>query len=362
MSKESFRLSYLPQLDSFRFFAVSLVIISHWLPNNKINLFPNGFLGVTFFFVLSGFLISSNLLAAKRKMTDEKITFGQSIKTFYIRRTLRIFPLYFLVIFLILFFGPAMFRGDFTWYLTYTPNLLIFKTRFWPGMLSHFWSLGVEEQFYLIWPFVILLSPWSSLRYLFLVLVLSSVAFKFLFFKLSGSFFTFYDILPISCFDAFGIGALLAFYKKEMETSRFKWLVSGWALLIGIVSCFAIFRAGLAFLFGTVVSLTSAILIFHATISYRGIPGLVLNNRFLQYLGKISYGLYIYHNFMPWILRCLTGREITYPLPIRSINMAWLNSPVHAFFAELALLVIISSLSWYFFERPINNLKRYFVN
>jgi peptidoglycan/LPS O-acetylase OafA/YrhL len=69
------RLSYLPQLDSFRFFAVFLVIVSHWLPGNKVNNIPNGFLGVTFFFVLSGFLISTNLLLTKQKITSKKLLF-----------------------------------------------------------------------------------------------------------------------------------------------------------------------------------------------------------------------------------------------------------------------------------------------
>ncbi|MEJ0081052.1 MAG: acyltransferase [Puia sp.] len=188
MSNSYARLNYLPQLDSFRFFAVFLVIIYHWLPNNRINLIPNGYLGVTFFFVLSGFLISSNLLYQKRELDKGLISFSKAFKSFYIRRTLRIFPLYFLVIFLVFAIAPLAFGGHLLWYLTYTPNFLVFRMQGWPGMLSHFWSLGVEEQFYLVWPFMIFNIPLGFLKYLFSGIICLSIISKFIFFQSSGLF------------------------------------------------------------------------------------------------------------------------------------------------------------------------------
>ena len=363
MSTSTSRLGYLPQLDSFRFFAVFLVIIYHWLPYNKINLIPNGYLGVTFFFVLSGFLISSNLLFQKRDIDNRKITFGRALKIFYIRRTLRIFPLYFLVIILTYILVPAAYNGNFIWYATYVPNFLIFKIQEWPGMLSHFWSLGVEEQFYLIWPFMIFSMPFNYLKYLFPVIIILSIGFKFICFRNTGSFFSFYDVLPISCFDAFGIGALLALViSDETKYSFYFTRIPVGVGIIGslLLSCL-VFFLNIAYLFGFFVSITSFYFILGAVRSYKGLAGSIVNNRTIIYLGKISYGLYVYHNFMPWLLRCLRGEETAYPLKIPAINPSWLQGPVMSFLVQGLLLVIISGLSWKFIERPIHNLKKYFV-
>ncbi|HLX53252.1 MAG TPA: acyltransferase [Aquella sp.] len=363
MSSSPARLKYLPQLDSFRFFAVFLVIIYHWFPNNRINLIPNGYLGVTFFFVLSGFLISSNLLYQKRELDKGLISFGKAIKTFYIRRTLRIFPLYFLVIFLVFALVPLAFEGHFLWYVTYAPNFLFFRIHEWPGMLSHFWSLGVEEQFYLIWPFLILIIPLKFLKYLFPAIIGLSIIFKFIFFKYSGSFFSFYDVLPISCFDAFGIGALLALH--ILEANKFSHFLSRIPVGLGILgavimACF-IYFFGISYLFGLAVSIASFYFILGAIRGYKGLLAVIINNQVIRYLGKISYGLYVYHNFIPWLLRCIKGEETAYPLSIHIINPACIQSPITSFFIQCLLLVAIASLSWTFIERPINNLKKYFV-
>ena len=259
MSTSHTRLKYLPQLDSFRFFAVFLVIIYHWLPANRVNLIPNGYLGVTFFFVLSGFLISSNLLYQKRELDKGLISFGGAIKTFYIRRTLRIFPLYFLVIFLVFALAPLAFNGHFLWYVTYTPNFLFFRIHEWPGMLSHFWSLGVEEQFYLVWPFMIFIVPLRFLKYLFPGIIGLSIIFKFIFFKYSGLFFSFYDVLPISCFDAFGMGALLALYL--LDEGRFSHFLTripvGLGIIGAVILACLIYFYDISYLFGLAVSIVS---------------------------------------------------------------------------------------------------------
>lgn len=358
------RLSYLPQLDSFRFFAVLLVIFSHWLAQTKINIIPNGFLGVTFFFVLSGFLISSNLLYTKKELDKNLISFGHAIKTFYIRRSLRIFPLYFLVIFLVFLSVPAVFKGHFIWFVTYIPNFLVFKLKAWPGMLSHFWSLGVEEQFYLIWPFLIFLFPWNSLRYLFPGIVIASIAFKFFLFNRNGSFLSFYDALPISCFDAFGIGALLALFRIDNKYSFANLImrIPAWiGFLCAVLLACLVYKSGLSFLFGVAVSLASFFLILKASTGYTGLLALIVDNSIIKYLGKISYGLYVYHNFIPWLVRCITGRETEYPLPLPVIRADWLHGAIPFFTVHFLLLIIVASASWFLIEKPINNLKKYFV-
>jgi len=358
------RLLYIPQLDSFRFFAVLLVIFSHWLSGTSINVVPNGFLGVTFFFVLSGFLISSNLLLTKKDLDKNEVGFWHAAKTFYIRRTLRIFPLYFLVILLVFLFVPAVFEGRFAWYVTYVPNFLIAKTHEWPGMLSHFWSLGVEEQFYIAWPFLIFLSPYKWLKYLFPGIILLSIVVKIFLFNSHGPFFNFYDALPISCFDAFGAGALLALLITDRREAIFR-LASRIPLWAGFLAAVAlgaiIFASGLSFLFGLAVSAGSFFLILKSITGYKGIFALVVNNPVCQYFGKISYGLYVYHNFIPWLVRCLTGRETKYPLPLPTISAGWLHGALPLFAVHFVVLVVVASISWFLIEKPLNNLKKYFV-
>ena len=356
-------LHYIGQLDSFRFLAVLLVIISHWLPNLKINTLPNGFLGVTFFFVLSGFLISSNLLYMKKAIESKQVTFWYSVKTFYIRRSLRIFPLYIFVIILVFSLIPLIFKGHLLWYLFYIPNFLVFKLQTWPEMLSHFWSLGVEEQFYFVWPFMIFLFPWRSLKYLFPIVVLASVIFKFVLFRAGDPFFNFYDVLPLSCFDAFGIGAILALILVDKRQDSIAltrlpvWIGFPVFTLLAII----IFKWGISPLFGITVSIASFYLILGAVKQFKGLSSLLLDNPAIRYLGKISYGLYVYHNFIPWLLRCLKGEETEYPLSVALPHLSWLHGGGLTFIVQFLILVAIASASWFIFERPINNLKKYFI-
>jgi len=247
------------------------------------------------------------------------------------------------------------------WYILYVPNFLIYTTQQWPGILSHFWSLGIEEQFYLFWPLVIFVSPWRYLKYLFPAIIVISIIAKFIFYLKTTSFFSYYDVLPISCFDAFGIGAVLAYYSVTKGTYELipqkiiKWLLPGIVLF-----CVAIYKLKLSFLFGLGVSIGSGLIVLKACKGIDGWFGKLLSFPPMIYLGKISYGLYVYHNFMLWLLRCLNGTETRYPLPIHSFNMPWSQRPYFALITEFVLLVVIASISWFFFEKPINNLKKYF--
>ena len=329
-------------------------MISHWLP--KYGFLPWGAYGVTFFFVLSGYLISSNLLYLKQSIDNKEISIPNAFKFFYIRRTLRIFPLYYLAILLAYLLVRPVFAGHLFWYVTYLPNILMFREKAWPAMLSHFWSLGVEEQFYLMWPFLIFLVKERWLKYLFPIAILVSIGFKALVYLYHDSFF--YTALPWANFDAFGVGALLAY----LPFSRFRPVILEkipflWGFLFFTILSIVAHVTGLIFLLGIFISGGSFFIIRKAQTNFTGLSGKILDLPAIQYLGKISYGLYVYHNFMPWLWRCLTGAEDRYPLPIVLSTKSWLHKPIFALSAEFILLVVIASLSWYFVEKPFNNLK-----
>ncbi len=103
------------------------------------------------------------------------------------------------------------------------------------------------------------------------------------------------------------------------------------------------------------------ILVIHKTVNgFSGIVATILRNPITVYLGKISYGLYVYHNFMPWLVRCFRGIESAYPIPIPPLLKDFGSNTLATLSLQFLLLIGISSLSWYYFERPLNKLKVYF--
>jgi peptidoglycan/LPS O-acetylase OafA/YrhL len=152
-------MNYIKQLDSIRAIAVFFVIIWHWIPRNSLieNLHIGPF-GVNIFFVLSGFLITRILLFNRSRAEASATSKTKVLKHFYSRRMLRIFPVYYLTILFAIVLNHWLSLGvttnEIVSNLTYTSNFFIYGTKAWPLSSLHFWSLAVEEQFYLAWPFI----------------------------------------------------------------------------------------------------------------------------------------------------------------------------------------------------------------
>src|SRR5258708_7747412 len=159
----------MPQLDSIRAFAILVVLIHHFLPVDKIiptDFITLGLIGVRLFFVLSGFLITGILLRARGE--------ERALRQFYYRRVLRIFPIYYLTLIIIFVVSPYL-RSEGAWLAAYATNYITPFKSLEPA--GHFWTLAVEEQFYLLWPFLMLLAP---ARYL-LKIIVASIVFAVLF-------------------------------------------------------------------------------------------------------------------------------------------------------------------------------------
>ncbi len=310
--------------------------------------------GVTMFFVLSGFLISQ-ILISSRVFSEEK---GEkkihSIKQFYIRRTLRIFPIYYITIIILYILNIQNIREKFIWFLFYASNIYFYKINDWAGSLSHLWTLAVEEQFYIIWPFIIFFVPKKYLLKTIVGLIIFGPVFRTFLYIQSGYsdwVSSFIHILTPSCMDCFGLGALLAYY-RVFESDR-QILISRSAVLFLIFNIISIIIISFfeenvisVFLFRFNISVVCMFIIQKAVTGYTGITGKILNIPVIMYLGKISYGLYLYHNFIPGIYGSLG-------LP--AVKNLYLN-----FIIQMIMLILISSFSWFFIEKPINNLKKYF--
>lgn len=359
---------YMPQLDTLRTIAVVLVLISHWFWEieflHTLNL---GIFGVTLFFVLSGYLISQILLKSRMIAEMKEQNMFHSVKQFYIRRFLRIFPVYYVTLLILYRYNIESIRDIFIWYVTYTQNIFIFMTNDWHGLLSHLWTLAVEEQFYLVWPFVILFIPKRFLLPSIIAIILIGPVSRTIFYALYGDMdesFLFYVLTP-ACMDAFGLGALMAFYRiKNKNAFDFKTLYS--KLFIVFVFIFlVILHDDSGILFNTIgqlvnykmfqhffyklsISLLCFYMVAKVSIGFTGILKTVFENKVLIYLGKISYGLYLFHPYV----------HIMY----KKAGLPSLSEHVYIrFVVYFAILTLISSISWYILEKPINGLKKYFA-
>ncbi len=171
-------------------------------------------MGVNLFFVLSGFLITRILLSGRDNNVHKSIF--PPIKQFYIRRTLRIFPIYYLTILFLFIINFQGVRGFIGWLLTYTFNIKFSLPGVWEsnqlGFYVHLWSLSVEEQFYLFFPLLIFLIPKKGIKPFFFIMVILGVLSCLVLYLIKAPSQSSQYVLTPCCFDAFGVGALMAYY------------------------------------------------------------------------------------------------------------------------------------------------------
>src|SRR5882672_1783125 len=169
MTKSS---THMPQLDGIRAIAVALVLMTHYT-HFRWTLIGSR-TGVLLFFILSGFLITGILLDIKEAMTGSASQSAFALRQFYCRRFLRIFPLFYATLLVTYIAGFPDVRIYLGWHAAYLSNFLFFWKQSYLGYAGHFWSLAVEEQFYLVWPAVILLAPKRMLLSIILSCVLAA--------------------------------------------------------------------------------------------------------------------------------------------------------------------------------------------
>lgn len=361
---------YMPQLDGLRAFAVFGVMLAHFRPIADV---PSGVWGVQIFFVLSGFLITGILLAGRAERAGSTRCGRDNrhfLRNFYIRRGLRIFPLFYLVLLITALANVPPVRETWGWHLTYASNIYFSLRGDWNGPVSHFWSLAVEEQFYLFWPWLIILLPSRYLLPAILIAIASAPIFKGIGRGLGWNAISL-QVLPVACLDFLGMGALLALFRYR-QPQRFEALASSWWYrMAGLLLAFVLYipyvsnrvprlaPLGLpAQLLGDDLriflnAIVFAWLVHCAAVGFNGRVGkLMLENRPMIYLGKISYGLYLYHNFMPLLLAALLV-WLPFSLPQRGSLVA---------LTYVVATIIVATISWFLFEQPILRCKEKFAN
>jgi len=311
-------ITYRPQLDALRTFAVASVLVSHyWLSESLV-----GHFGVRLFFVLSGFLITSILLQRG------------STWAFYFRRAARLWPAFYLCLAFTLLVSPSGYYASWKWHAMQLTNVFLSRHGSWnlPWPSAHLWSLNVEEQFYLVWPLVIVATPRRMLPVVLSCIIAVGPVFRIVagVFKLNEVAFT---ALPPSSLDALGAGALMAVWPSP-AVYRLGLACASVLLLLSFVPNFdglwryELIECGLVPVFCALV-----------LGAYRG-AFRPLQWKPLLAFGRISYGVYLYH------------------LPVLALAIR-LGVPANGYFTLIvcsAMTTVVAAFSYIFFERPIREV------
>jgi peptidoglycan/LPS O-acetylase OafA/YrhL len=365
----------IPGLDGLRAVAFLILFALHaeWL--------QFGWMGVQLFFVLSGFLITDILLRMK-----EKLSFKQYFIKFYIRRFLRIFPLYYF--FLLIMLGVSTYFISINYKTTvmqvyidqmkyaflYIYNFFSAHIDFQPSpLIKHLWSLSVEEQFYIFWPLLAFFIPERLIKKLFLAGILFGPLFRIV-------FFIFYEwgdfrfmrepaalalyTLPFTHIDAFAFGAYISRFSIPRAKEQLKYLTIAIPIIGFSTHYLATGEFGILSALGypttmphayqfiwayTLLNYWCAVIIYCVVQEKMFLQ--FLETAPLRYLGKISYGLYIYHFPMLWFV-------------IRIRDIPGYAGTSHFQFDLLAFVgtILIASLSYYLLEKPLIQMKDRFAS
>ncbi len=332
-------MKHIKGFDGLRAFAVLGVMFVHlgWEP------FAYGWIGVPFFFVLSGFLITGILL--DNKGADARTFFS----VFYARRSLRIFPLYFayLAVVAVTCWILRLPTEGWSWFFVYLQNFYLGARHLElsPGMhLSHTWSLAVEEQFYMLWPLLVFITSRQWLKLLCVVLIGVGVVSRYWLAHNTQHV----PFAPLSSnLDTLCLGALLAIAARE---SRARFVTQSYgSLAIGLALLVAINVWP-----NNTLNASNSQFMFVLALVFTGVVGIVgcsrnglgLEWRPLAYIGRISYGLYIWHALGFGIIStALSSRWIP--------DLGWVVNDA----VRIGLTFCLAAASFRYFEAPILRLK-----
>lgn len=337
--------AYFPQLDTLRALAIGFVLLEHWLNPVAKLLGIHGGYGVWLFFTLSGYLITGILLRYRDAVEGGRSTLGEVLRVFFARRFLRILPVYYLFLLFAALAG-RMDAESAPWHLAYLSNFYFWQKGEFIG-LGHLWSLSVEEQFYMVWPVVIILVARLRLPVVLVGAVISAVVFRLVSITLDWGLASY--VFPFAALDTLGLGALLAWLERNpLSRIRLAMNPARIAALVALPVIGFAPEAIFTLLAPLIVGLVSVWLIAACVRGIGGFPGRVMSFGPFQYLGRISYGLYLYHAMAAWTVFDFVGPSV--------VNGYYRNMLV-IFGINIIVLIAITTASWFLIEQPINGLK-----
>lgn len=371
---------HVPALDGVRGLAILLVLVSHlMLFNDKTGsrfgdslaaLRGLGWTGVDLFFVLSGFLITGILY--------DTLHDPHYFRSFYMRRFLRIFPLYYGFLFFLMILGHWVridWGGRQYSLLTYTQNTTWWfpVTDFHPGRwadLEHFWSLAVEEQFYLVWPLLVFLVR-DRRRLMGLALGLSGIALllRIALYLHGASPMTIFMVTPCRM-DTLLLGGWMALVLRgDANWLPRRWLVATVWIAAAIVAGYTLANLGhdmrdgfLGSTFSYLIIAIGGVALLVSSVETSSLAHRFFQWRLLRILGKYSYGIYVLHIFVGYAFGMFAARVLG--MNLRSFLTTSLHSRPMAVIVEFlltsAVVVFAAFLSYHLYEVHFLRLKRFF--
>lgn len=370
---------FFPNLEGLRFFAFFVVFINHATGslgyNNhsetfayiRSHFFWNGDLGVSFFFVLSGFLITYLLLKEK------DLTGTINIKNFYLRRILRIWPLYFLIVALCLLAFPMFENILPKWfpigvstaeinkwfYITFTGNFDYLYNGINNFMIGILWSVSVEEQFYLFWPLIIALVPRKHLFKTFILIIIGSILFRFYCAKGNPMIMKYHSLSSVSDLASGAVIAYLALKENVIswfeKIPKYMILIVYLILFILVPMRFYIWKFGIHYnhassLMPVVFSSLFAFVIMEQNYAKHSFYK-ISNWRIISSFGKYTYGMYCYHMIVFFI--------VLLAFHFMGINLNGMSKYTFLFVLLISffLTLLVSELSYHYYESFFLKLK-----
>jgi peptidoglycan/LPS O-acetylase OafA/YrhL len=349
---------FIRELDGLRGVAILLVIVHRFWPRSGIGMAADvagaGWIGVDLFFVISGFLITGILLDTRGE--------PGYFKNFYARRVLRIFPLYYLFVggVFVAFAGNPAFRehaGSPIWYLLHLGNIpegvLDHDVPYW---LAPAWSLAIEEQFYLTFPWLVYLLDRRRLAMVLAGMLLAAPAIRL------ATMLAFPDqeriqyLFTLCRIDTLAVGCLLAVIVRSIDLERYRTV----AIQLAVIAVPAVVVLAIASrldrtspfdrVFGySVVAIGCAAVVALVLLARGHASTAVLRWGPLAYLGKLCFGLYLLHRPADTLVSAVADR-------------AGIDADLRLMPFKIAVAVALATLSWHVIERPFLRLKERFAS
>lgn len=343
---------HLPGLNGLRAIAALTVMWGHvflgpfgyWgFDGDYRSIFPLD--GVTLFFVISGFLITYLLLNEKGQ------TGGVSIKKFYVRRILRIWPLYYAYLGVALLLTQETFGKELLYYIFFGANIpFAMGIALWP--VVHYWSLGVEEQFYLFWPWIVKKTSLKSIIYVILAIMVVWVTCKILLWTPADKspIFRFFAITRFDCMMFGALGAVLYYQHNKwfLKLAQNKWIASTAVLLLIFSQWLKVIPAIIQ---PQVIAIVSLVAIVGQLSEQK--PLINLENKIMDRIGKISYGIYVIHPLLIWGLSIFWQKL--------NLNLSVTMQVVIIYALVTVATLVVAQLSYWFLERPFLKIKDRFA-
>ncbi len=344
---------YQAQIDGLRAIAIMAVLLHHFgveIP----DFLEYGPISVRLFFALTGYFMTVWLWKAMEAAERSNVSLWRELPVFHARRLLRLCPPLYLALAVGWIMGIPEIRNDLLWHLGFATNFYVVKTGYWPLAVSHLWSLSVQEQFYLLWPVLILLVP--RRMFLWVLVVVSGLALGY---RLACLWWGVNPVVRwtmlIGSLDSFAVGAAVAWLANgrigvRLMSERQKILLG-----LGAFGCLLMARwmrywpqddPWIAFIevfeavfIGWVLAATAQ--------GWVGWFGRLLASPPLVYLGRISLGIYLYHVLV----------HIFFGPYLDGLGFTLHDAGILRPFLLVVLTVAVAAVSWHLFEQPLSRFK-----